>query len=225
MEKLYKKIKHINLEDAIKIEKSDSQFKSLKDLHKNIENKKLYLAFIISNSIICYQLSSKWEDYWKEFSLEWTKYKLEKTWDIIDFFKYFLTKSKWNRRFTTTKINRLKKLDSFFKKFIWKEKYFYENMLELRDLLAKTMNQDKQAKTIVFAVKMFCYWARNYFWKLIKFPKEISIPIDSRLINLFEKYKEPHTDINKFYSELSEKTWLAPLHLDAVIWVNYKDLI
>ena len=225
MEYLYKKIKHISLEDAIEIEHSDKQFKALKQLYENIENKKAYLSLIIANSIICYQLSSTWENYWKEFSEEWSKEKIEKVWDIIDFFIDFLPRSKWNKRFIDTKINRIHRLKPFLKEFVWKEEYYYKNMAELRDLLSKTMNQAKEAKTIVFAVKMFSYGARNYFWKVIEFPLEVSIPVDSRLEKLFEKYKWDYTDINKFYEDLSKKVSIAPLHLDAIIWVNFNELI
>ena len=225
MQELYKKIKHVNITDVLKIELSDEQFKALKKMHKNIENKKAYLSLIVANSIICYQLSDTWENYWKEFGEHWEKAKLEKVWDIINFFIDFLPKSKWNKRFIDTKINRINRLKPFFKAFVWKEKYYYENMCELRDLLSKTMSQKKHEKTIVFAVKMFSYWARNYFWRTIEFPNEISIPIDSRLEKLFKKYKWDYKDINKFYEDLSKKTKIAPLHLDSIIWVNFHKLI
>jgi DNA-(apurinic or apyrimidinic site) lyase len=61
-------------------------------------------------------------------------------------------------------------------------------MIELRDKLAKIMNQKIDTKTIVFAVKMFSYGARNIY-DFISYPKEICIPIDSRLTALFEKYR------------------------------------
>jgi DNA-(apurinic or apyrimidinic site) lyase len=35
--------------------------------------------------------------------------------------------------------------------------YYLENLVILRDELAKTMNQKKDAKTIVFAIKMIMY--------------------------------------------------------------------
>jgi DNA-(apurinic or apyrimidinic site) lyase len=95
--------------------------------------------------------------------------------------------------------------------------------VKLRDDLANTMQQKRDAKTIVFAVKMFSYWARNIY-PFKPFPKEIFIPIDSRLTNLFEKYKGNYTDINKFYLDLSEKLDIPMLHLDAILWVNYEDL-
>jgi DNA-(apurinic or apyrimidinic site) lyase len=96
------------------------------------------------------------------------------------------------------------------------------------------MNQKKDAKTIVFAVKMFSYWARNIFW-FREFPKEIMIPIDSRLEKLFYKFwphpnpllweERGYKEIKNFYKELSEKLNIPLLHLDAILWVNYDKLI
>jgi N-glycosylase/DNA lyase len=45
----------------------------------------------------------------------------------------------------------------FLERFYKKEENYYENMILLQQELAKTMNQKKDDKTIVFAVKMFYY--------------------------------------------------------------------
>jgi DNA-(apurinic or apyrimidinic site) lyase len=94
----------------------------------------------------------------------------------------------------------------------------------LRDDLALTMQQKPDAKTIVFAVKVFYYWAKIVFGDKI-FPREIFVPIDSRLTNIFEKYKENYTDIMLFYKDLADKLNIPMLHLDSILWVNYKELI
>jgi N-glycosylase/DNA lyase len=57
MEDLYNKLKKYTLKDAIKLEEKDRQFVAIKALEQKIDNKELYLALIVSNSIICYQLS------------------------------------------------------------------------------------------------------------------------------------------------------------------------
>lgn len=226
MIKLYKKLKKYNFKDAINFEEKDRQFLALEKLWKNLKKRKLinfYLSLIIANSIVCYQLSGKWEDYWEEFSEYFSQEK--NIWkDIIKFLTKFLKTCQNNKRFTEIKIKRLKKLETFFIKFYEKELYFYKNMIEFRDILAKIMEQKKDAKTIVFAVKMFSYWARNVFNFEI-FPKEIFIPIDSRLTKLFKKYKENYTDIKKFYIDLSEKLNIPLLHLDWIIWTMYDELI
>lgn len=225
MQKLLEKLKNISLNEAIKIEESDLQFFALKKLFENIKSKDIYLALILSNAIICYQLSSSWEKYWEEFSEYFSKNEVLKN-DLIQKLWIFITNSKWNKRFVETKIKRLEKLKPFLDEFIWNEKFFYENMEKLCEKLAKTMKQKITDKTIVFAVKMFSYWARNYFNNFIEFPFSISIPIDSRLTNLYETYNEDkNLKIDTFYDILSKKINISPLHLDAVLWVNYDKLI
>jgi N-glycosylase/DNA lyase len=151
--------------------------------------------------------------------------------NIIKEVTIFIWQSRNNWRFIEIKVKRLSKLDEFFKRFEWKSKFYYENMLILRNDLAVALwkwktniVKNEWMKTINFAVKIFSYWARNIYW-FIKFPTEISIPIDSRLINLFEKYREDYTDINKFYFDLSKKLDIPMLHLDAILWVNHENLI
>lgn len=233
MNELYKKLKKYDLKDAIAIEESDRQFIALKYLWENIKNKKdnnmtwIYLSLIIFNSIICYQLTWKWEEYWEEFSnyfINILKNNIEDT--IIENLVNFIKNSKNNKRFIETKIKRLNKIEIFYNNFSKNTKYYYENMETLANDLAKIMNQKNSAKTIVFAVKMFSYWARNVYNKLEYFPKKIPIPIDSRLIKLYKKYElNKNIDIKKYYKNLSKKLNIPELHLDAIIWVNYNKLI
>jgi len=224
MKELYNKLKKYSINDAVKIEESDRQYKALKNLYEDVDEKNIYLALIVSNSLICYQLSWKWEDYWEEFSYYFSNKKINKNNLLIELW-VFIKQSKNNKRFIDTKIKRLDKLTIFINDLILNQEKYYENMLDLRNDLSKIMKQKKDAKTIVFAVKMFSYWARNIFKKINYFPEEINVPIDSRLIALFEKYKWEYEDIWKFYLDLSKKLNIPELHLDALLWVNYDNLI
>ncbi len=225
MDNIYIKLKDYNIQSALDYENSDRQYLALKKLWNNLKLKdeNIYLSFIITNSLICYQLSWKWEDYWEEFSRKLLFYLNSWERDLLNFFKLFLPNSKNNKRFVNVKINRINKLTSFFEKFKSNELYYYENMNELVLEIARAMKQKVNAKTVVFAVKMFSYWARNCFWKIICFPFEISIPIDSRLIKVYEKYWNKDEKIETFYSRISNKLKIPELHLDAIIW-NKKDL-
>ncbi len=226
MEKLYTILKDFTIKDAIFNEENDRQFLALKDLYEKINNKELFLPLVLSNSIVCYQLSSSWEKYWEEFSQEASKFNFATMDDIYFFFIDFLPKSTWNKRFLDTKISRLKKLRPFLDDLFFNQKYFYKNMALLQKKLADTMNQKLWDKTIVFWVKMYSYGSRIRFWNLIEFPKEIVIPIDSRLENMFEKFKWDFTwNIESFYSELAKKMNLAPLHLDWLIWTKYGEIM
>ena len=222
---LFSKLISFSLKDAIKIEESDRQFIALKKLSKNIPNKEIYLWLIIANALVCYQLSWKWEDYREEFSEYFWKNFCDKK-NFLNELKKFLRQSKNNKRLIDIKISRLEKIKNFFEwgDFFWRENFFYENMEIFLEEIAKNMKQKKDAKTIVFAVKMFWYWARNFF-KFQKFPEWIKIPIDSRLENLFEKYWEWEKNSKIFYQKLSEKLKIPELHLDAILWVNYEELM
>lgn len=237
MQELYNKLKKYNLVDAIKIEELDRQFLALRDLYENkIVSHENYLFLIISNSLICYQLSWKWEDYWEEFSQILKNKKFSDFLEIYNFFEDFISNSKNNKRFIDTKLNRLKKLENLYEKFIWKIEFYYKNMNLLALDISKIMNQKFDAKTIVFAVKMFSYWARNIY-DFEYFPENLMIPIDSRLENLYKKYssysdfmiekvqKVDDKKIKDFYIDLSKKLKIPLLHLDAILWVNYDELI
>ncbi len=238
MQDLYNKLKKYNLDDAINFEESDRQFLALKNLYKNKKiSNEIYLFLIIINALISYQLSWKWEDYWEEFSSALENKNFNNFEDIYNFFEDFLKNSKNNRRFVEMKLKRIKKIENFYIDFISKTEYYYKNMDKLALDLAKVMNQKVEAKTIVFAVKMFSYWARNVFQYLEYFPENLMIPIDSRLENLYKKYSPPilafppegernkQKQIKKFYINLSKKLNIPLLHLDAILWVNYNELI
>jgi len=243
MNELYEKLKKYSIDDSIKIEESDRQYIALKSLwdkfslfsNQNVSIKSYYLSLILANSIICYQLSGKWEDYWEEFSTYFrNKWIVNSEKWIVENLSNFIKQSKNNKRFVDTKISRLEKLKNLLGEFSKDVEFYYDNMEILRDKLAKTMNQKPDAKTIVFAIKMFSYGARNVFDKLVYFPESISIPIDSRLTNLYEKYKWDNIsnneknniiEIKEFYFDLSKKLGIPELHLDALVWVNYNELI
>ena len=229
MQKLYNKLIKYNIKDAINFEEIDRQFLALKDLYLNKKmNNKNYLFLIITNSLICYQLSGKGEDYWEEFSEILENKEFNNFPEIYNFFEKFIPESRNNRRFIETKLKRVSKLENFYLEFLWKTEFYYKNMDKLILDLSKVMNQKADAKTIVFAVKIFSYWSRNIY-DFQYFPENIMIPIDSRLENLYKKYENPLTPlpggIKEFYINLSKKLNIPLLHLDAILWINYDELI
>lgn len=222
MDALYQIIKDITLEDALEIERNDSMLLSLTKLYNALENKEFFLPLILANSLICYQLSSTWESYWEEFSTQATKYKYKKVDDIFLFLIDFLPKSEGNKRLVPTKLQRLKKLKNFLSEFFYEQKHYYKDMIKLQRNLAKEMKQGLSDKTIVFSVKMFWYGARIRFWETKIFPESIPIPLDSRLQNIYKKYRWDYNSASDFYHDLAKKVWIPQLHLDAVLWINYE---
>ncbi len=227
-EKLIKNLKKYNIKDIIKMEEKDRQFLAIKQLYKNIKNSNYFLPLIITNALLWYQLSSKWENYWEEFCYEVLNFNFKKdfsVFEIEEFFKNFLPKSKWNKRLLNIKISRIKKILLFLDEFIGKEEIYYENILQFQEVLAKFMKQKNDAKTIVFSIKMFHYWARLKFKKFIPIPFEIAIPIDSRIKKLTKKYNNLWLSTKDFWFFVSKKVNIPILHLDTFLWTNCDEIL
>ncbi len=202
----------------------DKQFKSIeKIIQKFPDQKSKILFWIIQNALVSFQLSWNWENRREEFS----NYVINNL-DIFltnnfTFRKNLLSNCKNNQRFKKLKLQRIKKslkIQDIIKNH---RKNLYHNMINLNKLLSEIMNQPKTAKTIVFAVKMFGYWARiNY--KFIPYPFEIDIPVDSRITKIYLKEKRldqaTPKEIRNYFRQLSRQIWLPPLHLDSLLWVK-----
>ncbi len=226
---IIKILKKYSIEDILVLEKQDRQFLAIKRLFKKLKNQEYFLPLIITNALISYQLSSKWEDYWEEFSREASKFDFQenkfKLNLLKNFFKEFLPQSKWNKRLLNITKTRINKILNFLEKIINKEQYFYKNILEFQDLLSKNMKQKKDDKTIVFTIKMFYFWARIKFKKIVLLPFEINLPIDSRIIKLTKKFNNSNLSTKDFWLYISKKINIPSLHLDAFLWINCDKII
>ena len=205
VEELYQKLRGLTVEDAIRVEEQDRQFKALKRLYEEIKNPELFLKLTVMNALLSYQLQMKGEDYWERFS-DFFSEKPE-----VDAFPEFL--EKFNRRFLNAKLKRFEKVrkcvGTIFKKHTIEE--IGKNLKLLVEELSECLNQRKDAKTVVFAAKMFMYGYRIVFGKDPEGLEEIEIPLDSRLKKLLPSVKE--------WRELSDRLGIPPIHLDALVWV------
>ncbi|MDD2909091.1 MAG: N-glycosylase/DNA lyase, partial [Candidatus Gracilibacteria bacterium] len=194
MNELIKILSAYSLKDAIIIEENDRQFLAVKNLITRISSKEYIFPLIIANSLVSYQLSGTGEDYWEEFCNFALEYKFSDKFsfdELLKFFNIFLPNSKGNKRILNMKIPRLNKTETLFEKINGKERYIYENLVEFQNILAKNMKQDKDSKTILFAIKMFHYAARIVFGEFIKASFEIGIPLDSRIAKIEQIYNIP----------------------------------
>ena len=91
-------------------------------------------------------------------------------------------------------------------------KSFCQNPTLLLDYLSENLRQEKSAKTLVFAVKMFIYACRIATGGKLVAPFEIEIPLDVRLRKIAPSLE--------FWRNLSREVNIPPLHLDTLVWVT-----
>lgn len=242
-------ISKFSIQDIIEIESKDLQFIALQKARNKIKskttkdkiiNQNLFLFLIIQNWIISYQIAWSWEKWREEFSEKIIKER-DKISDLLINNKNnierrynFLTTSKYNKRIYNIKKSRLIKLNKFLDNMDRNDKNIFENhykdMEWLLTTISEIMNRPKDSKTLTFTIKMFWYWSRIVFDNIIYYPHTINIPIDSRLkkiyeTNLSKKIWNKKSDlilIKKFFSQLSKKHNIAPLHLDSILRIKYR---
>lgn len=225
---LKKYISGFDMKNILEIEHSDLQFIALKNVWENLLNKKnisdsdkeLFLFLIIQNALVSYQIAWWWELWWAEFAdkilVDFDILReLHLSWkDNFDWWYNFLISSKYNKRIYNIKVKRLKKL--------WKMgnmKCYHKDMEKLLEDICYIMWNDRDSKTMVFAVKMFGYGARIVFEELILYPMSIQIPVDSRIKKI--SWMEDEKKIQKYFQKLSEEFKIPPLHLDSLLWIDY----
>ena len=229
---LIKNLQEISQKDILNIESNDLQYKSLENLFSNIEKNDNFfvtkiLSLVIINSIICYQLSNSWEFYWEEFCnyciqniKNIKQYQSSK--DFLSFFIWFFKITKGNKRLQEIKIKRIIKSFQFIDKLLLSEniikEYYLNNQIWFIQEFAKVMNQKITDKTIVFTLKLFNFSCRIIYWKIVLFPKEMIIPIDSRIKKISEKIKQRNESDIEFWMDISNNLSFSLLHYDSYLW-------
>ena len=242
-----KYISQFSLKDIIKLESQDLQFLSLQNAWKKISaksiNKKidqnLFLFLILQNWLVSYQIAWSWENRREEFSQKIIKDRNKISKNLInknnniDRRYDFLTTSKYNKRIYNIKKSRLIRFDKFLEELDWQDdKFFlnyYQNMNWLLNKISQIMDRPSDSKTLTFTVKMFWYWARIVFDKIIHYPQNISIPIDSRLKKIYEintgkkllNKAEDKKLVVRYFEDLSQKHNIPALHLDSILRIDY----
>ncbi len=200
----------MTIEDIIHVEENDPQFKALKRLYSHYKtNKVLFTKLVVINALLSYQLPIKGEKYWEFFTKHFSRNK------SIDSFPVFLKKH--NYRLLNAKLKRFKKSREAVNKIFKTEediKDAMNNIDKFLNRLSHLLNQKKDAKTIVFAIKMFIYACRIMYNEKLIAPKGIFIPMDSRIKSISED--------KSFWKKLEEETKIPLIHIDAVLWLSYE---
>jgi len=205
-------ISRIGVDGARFIEEHiDPQFQALRHLYGSGIDSDAFVRLVVANALVSYQLSGKGEEWWWEFARGFSNKNVS---SITKAYARFLPNSRTNRRLTPTKLKRLERVEPFLKSMDVEQ--YYRNMRALQEDLSDALGTSKNAKTVVFAVKMFGYAARIVMGKFRPYPMDIPIPVDSRIRRLTVRLGEK--DPIRFWQGVAEETEVPPLHIDSILW-------
>lgn len=212
MKELILEIKRFSKQELYNIEKHDLQYQSLAWLWKNLKDIEIFTKLIIFNALLSYQLSTSWEKYREKFS---NFCKNTENYEIKEKIKKFI--EKYNKRLLQMRLKRLEKISPFIEKIDRKSiEIWSKDQHKLLEELSFITKQKKDAKTIVFALKIFVWWMR-ISWKNIEFASDIFIPIDSRIWKISEN--------KDFWTEISIQTKMPLLLIDNLLYLGMSDKI
>lgn len=258
-EDIYIFVAGYSIEHIIDIELQDPQFIAISSMTekakiaKGAEKAKLLLIdLVVKISLISYQIGGTGEQRWTEV-LDYIYHKwsdLLETPDLInqeDRRKKLLQTCKYNRRLINMKISRLSKIGNLRDIFPDLNSYqeWYDDMNIFYTKLRNKLWADIYAKTPLFAAKMFGYIGRiifssnevnelEVFWSKQIYPANLSIPLDSRLKQIYIAIHWPldpknPKHKNEYIIWYFDKLWndhnISPLHLDSLLWLKYRDEI
>ncbi len=204
-EALKKALSEFSLEEALKLETFDRQYRALQKLFNKLESAEPFLKLVLINALLSYQLPMRGEAYWEKFAEFFSENP------NLDRFEEFL--KFYNNRYLSAKLRRLKKVLAAVGNLSEGElKGFCRNPEGLLNFLSEKLKQPKGAKTLVFAVKMFLYACRIAGLETATAPFDTDIPLDARLKKI--------SDDPAFWRSLAEAVGIPPLHLDVVVWTT-----
>lgn len=206
-------IEEIGVDGARYIEEHiDPQFQALMFLYENVNDKILFVPLVTANALVSYQLSGKGEEWWWEFARWFSEHPI--VGGISSAYAEFLPKSRTNKRLANIKVKRLERVENFL--LAMRPEAYYENMVQLWKDLARILETPRNAKTLVFSVKMFGYAMRIATGKFVPYPFEVPIPVDSRIKKFTEKLgaEKPIP----FWNDVARESGVPPLHIDSILW-------
>lgn len=236
--KLVDYIQQFSLDDILAIEHSDKQFLVLQEAWNSIgsqkqDNKELFIFLVLQCALVGFQIAWSgplWrEEFAAKIQTDWDKlYKLQ--YNNIDRWYQFLTTSTYNKRLYNNKRKRLEKFAIAYNAIVSKQSIlsYHDTMTNLWMELSAAMQQHPHNKTMAFAVKMYGYAIRIVTNNFIHYPMNIVIPLDSRLRRIAMQQNTIYATANDqmiidYYQWLAEQHNIPPLHLDSLIWIDYRE--
>jgi len=213
-----------------KCELLDPQMKAVGDIVRRLGAKN-GAAYVVGVALVSYMLSARGERHWflaAEFAGE----------DVGESLLRFVRESPSLARFRVVRERRARRYLVFFvPRFLEKFEAYASDLRSFWVDLARAVGAKPQAKTVVFAVKMFYYSLRAAGFGVQGLPREIPIPVDFRvsLMSLISGLVAGEAAdfrsearllrergaglVRRGWGLVSELSSVPALNMDAVLWL------
>ncbi|MFP3198955.1 MAG: N-glycosylase/DNA lyase [Thermoproteus sp.] len=210
-------LRRIGLKAILDLEREDPQYKSICRLcgNRTVED---VARLVMMNALISYRLAGKGEEHWQYFADFFSRKRSD---DICEEFVQYIQTSPYLAIGRGARIKRIGK--------ICKYRPDLENLSKVWRDLARLLETDSEAKTVVFAVKMLNYVYMCCAGVDRALPSDIPIPVDYRVAKLTaclglirtspEEALRRHREVQRIWSEIAERSGVPPLHIDTVLWL------
>ncbi|MEM0023296.1 MAG: N-glycosylase/DNA lyase [Thermofilaceae archaeon] len=209
-------------------ELADPQLQSVARILSKFTQRSDAFFFTLGVAAVSYQLTTKGEEHWS-LAAEYAGG------DPCESLRSFVKRSPSLKLARSARLARVEKLVGFYPFFAVKLDFYLRDLEAFRKDLAKALEADQDAKTIVFAVKML-YYAAKASSLSIEPPPSIPIPVDRRvcLISLTSRVVEGEPPtlqgarlllskapklVAEAWGLVCEKSGVPPIKLDALLWL------
>ncbi|MEM0307593.1 MAG: N-glycosylase/DNA lyase [Thermofilaceae archaeon] len=209
-------------------ELADPQLQSVARILSRFNQRIDAFFYTVGIAAISYQLTTKGEEHWF-LAAE------HAGGDPRESLRSFVEKSPSLKLARSARLARVERLNRLYPSFAAKLDLYLSDLEAFRKDLARALEADQDAKTIVFAVKML-YYAAKASGLSIEPPSSIPIPVDRRvcLISLTSRVVEgePPTPqgarlllskapklVAEAWRLVCEKSGVPPIKLDALLWL------
>ena len=227
-------IRKFGLDNLKKLEERDPQYGAVRFVVERSKSLVEATTLIVANALVSYRLTGPGESYWWEFAREAVR---KDPLDVVEFFKGFLKRSKYNRLLADQKLSRIRRFTSsqacqeLIAKLVeeqWSTRDALQFWLELKRIYGS-----QEQKTVSFAVKML-YYAARCTGRSFELPNTIPVPVDLRVSMVTatsmlvsntnwrlvwrELYTKSRRLVVEAWRRVSAVSGIPPLHIDVLLW-------
>ena len=219
-----KALRELGIEFLLDLELRDPQYAQVLRLSEAYSREPVALICVLG-ALTAYRLSGKGEDYWREVANHFLSFRAGPGPDeVVSSFAAYLGSSKLCRLALKQKLARLAKLASagLHKRLYSDYDSYVRDLRRLWLDISRSVRSPRGSKTVVFAVKMFCYAVRASTGTVPYVPADIPLPVDARVMRVSRALGVAAggpESVRRTWQEIAMASGVPPLHVDVLLWM------